>query len=62
MFTMANKLYWTASSTFDQGACGVLNAAKDLGYDQAVVKTAFSTVGVTCQIKGGEVTQKYNIL
>merc|ERR1712034_207385 len=31
LFTTANKLYWTASSTFNQGACGVERAAKDLG-------------------------------
>jgi len=29
----ANMDYWTPRSTFDQGACGILSAAKDLGFD-----------------------------
>ena len=42
----ANTNYWTSSSTFEQGACGVMHAAKDLGYDTAAVVNAFTTVGV----------------
>lgn len=48
LFTMANKMYWTSSSTYNQGACGVEKAAKDLGYDVATVKSSFQTVGVSC--------------
>jgi pseudolysin/vibriolysin len=44
----ANRLYWTASSTFNQGACGVQNAAANRGYSVADVTAAFSAVGVTC--------------
>ena len=44
----ANRLYWTASSTFNQGACGVQNAAANRGYTVADVTAAFSAVGVTC--------------
>lgn len=42
----ANENYWTSTSSFNQGACGVLAAAKDLGYDQKPVKVAFETVKV----------------
>lgn len=44
----ANRLYWTANSTFNQGACGVQNAAANRGYSVADVTAAFSAVGVTC--------------
>ncbi|KFN43336.1 M4 family metallopeptidase [Arenimonas oryziterrae] len=44
----ANALYWTASSTFNQGACGVETAATDLGYTKADVTSAFAAVGVSC--------------
>ncbi len=42
----ANQNYWTKNSTFENGACGVISAAKDLGYDTAVVENAFKTVKV----------------
>ncbi|MFA9275897.1 MAG: M4 family metallopeptidase [Candidatus Aquirickettsiella gammari] len=43
----ANRLYWTASSTFNQGACGVEKAAINRGYAVADVTAAFASVGVT---------------
>jgi Zn-dependent metalloprotease len=49
----ANALYWTASSTFNQGACGVETAATDLGLNKADVTAAFSAVGVSCAGGGG---------
>ncbi len=49
----ANALYWTASSTFNTGACGVQTAAGDLGYSVADVTAAFSSVGVSCGTGGG---------
>jgi len=49
VMTLANQTYWTANSTFDEGACGAYNAAGDLGYSQADVRAAFLAVGVyTC--------------
>ena len=45
----ANDLYWTASATFNSGACGVENAAADLGKNVADVTAAFAAVGVSCQ-------------
>jgi len=45
---VANQLYWTASSTYIQGACGVEKAATDKGYNVDDVKAAFSKVGVSC--------------
>ncbi|EIL87887.1 M4 family metallopeptidase, partial [Rhodanobacter spathiphylli] len=47
-FALANKSYWTATSTFNSGACGVESAATDLGYNANDVITAFTGVGVTC--------------
>ena len=44
----ANALYWTPSSTFNSGACGVETAATDLGYVKADVTAAFAAVGVAC--------------
>lgn len=48
VFARANDLYWTASTNFNQGACGVQTAATDLGYSVADVTSAFSAVGVSC--------------
>ncbi|WP_318014108.1 M4 family metallopeptidase [Paucibacter sp. TC2R-5] len=44
----ANRLYWTANSTFNQGACGVEKAATNRGYTTADVTAAFAAVGVSC--------------
>ncbi|WP_345302389.1 M4 family metallopeptidase, partial [Lysobacter hankyongensis] len=53
VFARANDLYWTASTDFNQGACGVQTAATDLGYTVANVTAAFSAVGVACGGGGG---------
>ena len=53
VFARANALYWTASSTFNSGACGVETAATDLGYTKADVTAAFTAVGVSCSGGGG---------
>ena len=53
VFARANANYWTASSTFNQGACGVETAAGDLGYSVADVTAAFNVVGVSCSGGGG---------
>lgn len=47
VFADANRLYWTANSTFNQGACGVEKAATNRNYTVADVTAAFSAVGVT---------------
>jgi pseudolysin/vibriolysin len=44
----ANDVYWTSTSTFNAGACGVEKAATDYGYGAAAVTAAFSAVGVSC--------------
>ncbi len=49
VFAHANAMYWTATSTFNSGACGVESAADDYGYSRSDVVAAFSAVGVTCQ-------------
>jgi vibriolysin len=48
VFARANDLYWTASTNFNQGACGVQTAATNLGYTVADVTAAFTAVGVSC--------------
>lgn len=50
VMALANQTYWTANSTFEQGACGVENAAQDKGYNKDDVTTAFAAVGVECPI------------
>lgn len=53
VFARANALYWTASTDFNNGACGVQTAATDLGFSAANVASAFTSVGVTCPSGGG---------
>lgn len=53
VFARANALYWTASSTFNSGSCGVASAATDLGFSATDVATAFTGVGVSCSTGGG---------
>ena len=52
-FARANRDYWTANSTWNNGACGVETAATDLGFTKADVTAAFSGVGVSCSGGGG---------
>lgn len=53
VFARANALYWTPSTTFNSGACGVETAATDLGYSKPDVTAAFTSVGVSCNGGGG---------
>ena len=53
VFARANALYWTPSSTFNSGACGVQTAATDLGFAASAVTAAFTSVGVSCSTGGG---------
>src|SRR3546814_13743207 len=46
-FARANRDYWTASTDFDPGACGVEQAATDLGCSEADVASALASVGVS---------------
>jgi Zn-dependent metalloprotease len=46
-FARANRDYWTASTQWNDGACGVQVAAADMGMNTAQVAAAFATVGVT---------------
>ena len=49
IFVIANQKYWTPSTDYNKGACGVLKAANDKGYSQLDVTDAFNEVGVACQ-------------
>ncbi len=42
----ANVNYWTPTTDFKTGACGVIDAAHDLDLDVSAVKSAFLKVGV----------------
>ena len=49
MVRAQEKFYWTSTSSFKQGACGVLKAARDDKYDTTAVVSAFKGVGVDIQ-------------
>ena len=49
----ANALYWTPSSTYASGACGVMTAATDLGLNTADVAAAFTSIGQSTSSCGG---------
>ncbi len=46
LMIIANSKYWTPTTNFIQGACGVLYAAKDMSVDQKMVLSVFGQVGV----------------
>ena len=46
-FAKANQLYWGPTSDFQDGACGVEKAAKDMGYSTDDVENAFAAVDIT---------------
>lgn len=50
LFSRANDLYWASDSTFNQAACGVLQAATDLAYSTTDITAALSAVGVSCGV------------
>ncbi|MDP1602056.1 MAG: M4 family metallopeptidase [Legionella sp.] len=45
----ANMDYWTPYATFVEGACGILSAAKDLGYSTDDIKQSLTTVAIKYQ-------------
>ncbi len=47
-FAVANRDYWTPSTNFYDGACGVEQAAEDQGWAKADVTAAFAGVDVEC--------------
>jgi len=48
VFADANHLYWTATTNFSGGVCGVERSASNRGYNVADVTRAFNTVGAAC--------------
>lgn len=46
MMLLANSQYWTPDSDFNQGACGVLYAARDLDIEETLVHSSFAQVGI----------------
>ncbi|MEE2730782.1 MAG: M4 family metallopeptidase [Pseudomonadota bacterium] len=49
LFVQANRFHWVPTTGFEEGACGVLSAAGDLGYPKFAVMRAFVTVGIYCR-------------
>jgi len=47
MMIIANSKYWTPTTDFTKGACGVLYAANDLNVDKTLVSSVFNQVGVS---------------
>ncbi|RUS74103.1 hypothetical protein EGW08_018134 [Elysia chlorotica] len=45
-FLHANRNLWTTRSTFQAGACAVIKACYDLGYDHNKARTAFQPTGL----------------
>jgi vibriolysin len=46
VMTNANKFYWTSNTNWDSAGDGAIDAACDLGYSTADVKSALASVGV----------------
>lgn len=46
LFLHANTNYWTQNSSFVEGACGVVQSAKDYNFDVSTVTAAFTAVGI----------------
>lgn len=46
LMIIANTKYWTPTTEFNDGACGVLHAANDLNEDINMVQSVFGQVGV----------------
>jgi hypothetical protein len=42
----ANMKYWSNTTDFHSGACGVVNATQDYGFEVAAVKSAMQAVGI----------------
>ena len=42
----ANMDYWTPYSTFDDGGCGIISAASDLGYSLDDIKSSLKEVAI----------------
>ncbi|MFT4058796.1 MAG: M4 family metallopeptidase [Legionella sp.] len=42
----ANMDYWTPYTTFDEAGCGVISAAKDLGYSVETVKASLKVIAI----------------
>lgn len=43
---LANSKYWTPTTDFMEGACGVLHAGRDLAVDSEAIKAVFGQVGI----------------
>ena len=48
----ANMDYWTPTSTFNQGGCGVISAASDLGFSVEVIKYVLDEVAINYETCG----------
>ncbi len=53
-FVVANQVYWKSNTGFDDAACGVFKAAKDLEQNTDDVIAAFKKVGVNAECKNNK--------
>ena len=53
-YAVANQLFWTPRSTFQQGAEGICKASEKLGYDGQAVSNAFNQVGISVHCGSGQ--------
>lgn len=61
VFAKANENYWISTTDFNNGACGVLQAASDLGYEQDAITNSFQQVGVICPTGLHKVVDTYSV-
>lgn len=54
VMTNANKLYWTSNTNWDSAGDGAIDAACDLGYSTADVKSALASVGVSANASSSD--------
>ena len=43
---LANAKYWTPTTDFNEGACGVMDAARDLSINVDLIQSTFKKVGI----------------
>ena len=61
VFAKANENYWVSTTDFNNGACGVLLAASELGYELDDINDSFQQVGVACPTGLHKVVDTYAV-
>jgi Zinc metalloprotease (elastase) len=61
VFARANENYWISTTDFNSGACGVQQAASELGYELDDITDSFQQVGVACPTGLHKVVDTYSV-